>query len=144
LIWLFCYAEIAAAVDTVSITPDSRVVFSKASDAFANDLKIRTGRIIKCGEAQKIIGTNYTGVVSLLNIIANDFEKRKSGFIVGISSVAGDRGRKNIKLLNLKRGGRRYLSSTAEKNVLYTRWIWGWIMLVIRNIPEWKFKGMSI
>ncbi len=32
MIWLFCYAEIAAAVDTVSITPDSRVVFSKASD----------------------------------------------------------------------------------------------------------------
>ncbi len=29
---LYCYAEIAAAVDTVSITPDSRVVFSKASD----------------------------------------------------------------------------------------------------------------
>ena len=33
LLWLlFCHAEIAAAVDTVSITPDSRVVFSKASD----------------------------------------------------------------------------------------------------------------
>lgn len=32
LLFLFCYAEIAAAVDTVSITPDSRVVFSKASD----------------------------------------------------------------------------------------------------------------
>ena len=30
------------------------------------------------------------------------------------------------------------------KNVLYTRWIWRWIMLVIRLIPEWKFKGMSI
>ncbi len=44
-------------------------------------------------EAKKIIDTNYTGIVSLLNIIANDFEKRKSGFIIGISSVAGDRGR---------------------------------------------------
>jgi plastocyanin len=32
LIWLVCYAEIAAAVDTVSITPDSRVVFNQASD----------------------------------------------------------------------------------------------------------------
>ncbi len=32
LIWLFCYAEIAAAVNTVSITPDSRVIFSKSSD----------------------------------------------------------------------------------------------------------------
>jgi len=46
-------------------------------------------------EAQKIMDTNYTGVVSLFNIIADDFEKRKSGFIVGISSVAGDRGRKS-------------------------------------------------
>ncbi|WP_461833464.1 SDR family oxidoreductase, partial [Desulfothermus sp.] len=46
-------------------------------------------------EAKKIIGTNFTGCVSILNIIANDFEKRKYGFIVGISSVAGDRGRKS-------------------------------------------------
>jgi len=46
-------------------------------------------------EAKRIIDTNYTGIVSLFNIIANDFEKRRSGFIVGISSVAGDRGRKS-------------------------------------------------
>jgi len=46
-------------------------------------------------EAKLIMDTNYTGVVSILNIIANDFEKRRSGFIVGISSVAGDRGRKS-------------------------------------------------
>ena len=46
-------------------------------------------------EARKIIDTNYTGVVSLFNIIANDFEQRRSGFMVGISSVAGDRGRKS-------------------------------------------------
>lgn len=31
-------------------------------------------------EAHQIIDTNFTGVVSLLNIITNDFEKRKSGF----------------------------------------------------------------
>ena len=37
-------------------------------------------------EAQRIMDTNYTGVVSLFNIIANDFEKRRSGFMVGISS----------------------------------------------------------
>lgn len=46
-------------------------------------------------EAHLIINTNYTGVVSLLNIIASDFERRRSGFIVAISSVAGDRGRKS-------------------------------------------------
>ncbi len=46
-------------------------------------------------ESKKIIDTNYTGVVSLFNIVANDFEAKKSGFIVGISSVAGDRGRES-------------------------------------------------
>ena len=43
-------------------------------------------------EAKQIINSNYTGAVSILNIIANDFEQRKSGSIIGISSVAGDRG----------------------------------------------------
>ncbi|MDB4131621.1 SDR family oxidoreductase [Flavobacteriaceae bacterium] len=45
-------------------------------------------------ESQLIIDTNYTGIVSFLNIVACEFEKRKSGFIICISSVAGDRGRK--------------------------------------------------
>ena len=46
-------------------------------------------------EAQKIINTNYTGVVSIFNVIAEHFIKQKQGFIVGVSSVAGDRGRKS-------------------------------------------------
>jgi decaprenylphospho-beta-D-erythro-pentofuranosid-2-ulose 2-reductase len=46
-------------------------------------------------EAQKIIEVNFTSVVSLLNVVANDFEKKRSGFICGISSVAGDRGRQS-------------------------------------------------
>lgn len=44
-------------------------------------------------EALKSIQTNYTGAVSILNIIANDFKNRGEGCILGISSVAGDRGR---------------------------------------------------
>jgi decaprenylphospho-beta-D-erythro-pentofuranosid-2-ulose 2-reductase len=40
-----------------------------------------------------IMDSNYTGCVSILNIVASDFEARKDGFITGISSVAGDRGR---------------------------------------------------
>ena len=46
-------------------------------------------------ETKKIIDTNFTGITSLLNIIANDYEKNKSGTIIGLSSVAGDRGRKS-------------------------------------------------
>ena len=145
-------------------------------------------------EAQKIMDTNYTGVVSLFNIIADDFEKRKSGFIVGISSVAGDRGRKSnyiygsakaaltaylsglrnrlyesqVHVLTVKPGfvatkmtedmdlpekltaqpeevaADIYKAQQSGKNVLYTKWIWKWVMLIIRNIPEFQFKKMSI
>lgn len=45
--------------------------------------------------AHRIIDSNFTGQVSILNIVANDFEKSKHGTIIGISSVAGERGRKS-------------------------------------------------
>ena len=145
-------------------------------------------------EAEKITDTNYTGIVSLFNIIAYDFEKRRSGFIVGISSVAGDRGRKSNYVYGAAKAAlttylsglrnRLYLTQvhvltvkpgfvatkmteklnlpeklTAQpkevaediykaqqncKNVLYTKWTWRWVMLIIKMIPEWKFKGMNI
>lgn len=145
-------------------------------------------------ESQRIIDTNYTGVVSFLNVIADSFERRHDGFIVAISSVAGDRGRKgNYIYGSAKAGLSAYLSGlrnrlyssgvhvltvkpgfvatrmtqgmdlpvrlTAQpedvaediyraqrnrKDVIYTKWIWRWLMLIIRNIPEGKFKGMSI
>jgi short-subunit dehydrogenase len=44
---------------------------------------------------EQIIHSNYTGAVSILNVVANDFERRKRGMIVGISSVAGERGRQS-------------------------------------------------
>jgi len=145
-------------------------------------------------EAQRIIDTNYTGVVSLFNIIADDFEQRRSGFMVGISSVAGDRGRKSnyiygsakaaltaylsglrnrlydaqVHVLTVKPGFVAtkmtedmdlpekltaqpeevaediYKAQQKGKNVLYTKWIWRWVMMIIRNIPEFQFKKMSI
>jgi len=126
--------------------------------------------------------------------VYNDFEKRKSGFIIGISSVAGDRGRKsnyiygsakaaltaylsglrnrlyvaNVHVLTVKPGFVAtkmtegmdlpekltaqpeavaediYRAQQKNKNVLYTKWIWRWVMLIIKVIPEWKFKRMSI
>lgn len=145
-------------------------------------------------ETQRILDSNYTGVVSLLNIIANNFEKRQAGFIIGISSVAGDRGRKSnysygaaksalttylsglrnrlysskVHVMTVKPGfvatkmteglnlpkkltaqpevvaKSIYQAQQANKNVLYTFRIWKWIMLIIKSIPEWKFKGMNI
>jgi len=41
----------------------------------------------------EIIRTNFEGVVSILGSIANHFKERGSGTLIGISSVAGDRGK---------------------------------------------------
>ena len=152
-------------------------------------------------EAKKIIETNYTGCVSILSIIANDFEQRKEGddplprgFIIGISSAAGDRGRKsNYFYGSAKAGLTAYLSGlrnrlsgsgvhvmtvkpgfvatkmtkdmplpkplTAspeevavgvfggwreKKDVVYAKWFWRYIMLIIRHIPERVFKKLNL
>jgi short-subunit dehydrogenase len=46
-------------------------------------------------EAQRMIDTNYTSAVSILNLCANHFEEKRQGFVCAISSVAGDRGRQS-------------------------------------------------
>jgi short-subunit dehydrogenase len=140
------------------------------------------------------VNVNYTGIISLLNIIANDMEKNKNGFIVGVSSVAGDRGRKaNYIYGSAKAAFSAYLSGlrnrlfenkvqvltvkpgfvntkmtqdlelpeklTAQpedvakdifnaqqkgKDILHTKGIWRFVMLIIKHIPEFMFKKMSI
>ena len=37
-----------------------------------------------------------------------------------------------------------YRAIERRKNVVYVPWFWRLIMLAIRSIPEWKFKGMKI
>jgi short-subunit dehydrogenase len=44
-------------------------------------------------EAARVMRSNYEGPVSILALLANQFEQRGSGTLVGISSVAGERGR---------------------------------------------------
>lgn len=145
-------------------------------------------------ESQKLIATNYLGAVSILNIIANDYEQKKQGTIVGISSVAGERGRQSNYLYGSSKAGfTAYLSGlrnrlyrsrvhvmsvlpgfvytkmtenmalpprlTAhpedvasviyravlkKKNVVYVKWYWRIIILVIKMIPENIFKKMSL
>ena len=205
-------------------------------DEFANDIKVRFERDVKCveldilnclshknfyetvtdklvgvitvvgylgeqlkaqdnfTEAQTIINTNYTGIVSLLEIIAGDFEKRKSGFIVGISSVAGDRGRQsnyiygsakaafsaylsglrnrlftsNVHVMTVKPGFVNtkmtegmdlpklitaqpneiakdiFKAQRNKKNSIYTKKRWALIMLIVKFIPEFLFKKLSL
>lgn len=67
-------------------------------------------------ECATILDSNYTGAVSVLNVIANDFESRKTGLIVGISSVAGDRGRQSNYLYgSAKAGFTAYLSGLRNR-----------------------------
>lgn len=44
---------------------------------------------------RRMIDTNYTGAVSILNVAAKYYSAQKKGVIVGISSVAGERGRQS-------------------------------------------------
>lgn len=44
-------------------------------------------------ESHKIITANYIGAVSILNHIATKWKPRRQGTLIGVSSVAGDRGR---------------------------------------------------
>ncbi|TXJ28307.1 MAG: SDR family oxidoreductase [Chitinophagaceae bacterium] len=145
-------------------------------------------------ETIRTINTNFTGPVSILNIIAADYATRKSGTIIGISSVAGLRGRQSNYIYgSAKAGFTAYLSGlrnklyhdgvhvvtvlpgfvntkmtahlalppllTAQpqqvadavykaylkkKNVIYVKWFWKWIMLIITSIPESMFKKKKL
>jgi len=145
-------------------------------------------------ELLKIFSINCTSIIHLLNIIAFDFEDRKTGTIVGIGSVAGDRGRKQnghygaakagfhtylsalrnrlhdvgVSVITIKPGfiktkmtqdlkmptllmgtpsqvAKDILSAISnKKTVIYTPKRWGLIMRVIKMIPEYIFKKLSL
>lgn len=46
-------------------------------------------------QLQRITTINFTAAASILSISADYFESQNNGFIIGISSVAGDRGRQS-------------------------------------------------
>jgi decaprenylphospho-beta-D-erythro-pentofuranosid-2-ulose 2-reductase len=145
-------------------------------------------------ESEKIIHTNYTGAVSILNVVSNYYAARQKGVIAGISSVAGERGRQSNYIYgSAKAGFTAYLSGlrnrmfhekvhvvsvqpgfvytrmtenltlpplltakpeavantvynavAKKKNVVYVKWFWRWIMLVIKSIPEFMFKKLKM
>lgn len=67
-------------------------------------------------ETLTTITVNYAGVISILNIISNDLEKRNSGSIVALSSVAGERGRQlNYIYGSTKAGLSVYLSGLRNR-----------------------------
>lgn len=145
-------------------------------------------------ETLNTIHTNYTGAVSILNIVGADYAAKKEGTIVAISSVAGNRGRQSNYIYgSAKAGFTAYLSGLrnklyhdkvhvvtvlpgfvytkmtehlalpklltakpeevahaiyngvlTKKNVIYVKWFWKWIMLIITSIPESIFKKKKL
>jgi decaprenylphospho-beta-D-erythro-pentofuranosid-2-ulose 2-reductase len=141
-----------------------------------------------------IMRSNFEGPALMLGLFAERFLMRGSGTIVGVSSVAGDRGRaSNYAYGSAKAGFSAFLSGlrnrmakrgihvvtvkpgfvrtrmtegmnlpgplTAEpnevaqaiwrgiikqKNQIYVRPIWAFIMFIIRSVPEFLFKKTSI
>ncbi len=142
---------------------------------------------------RQMLEVNTIGAFAWLNPIAAMFQAAKRGQIVGISSVAGDRGRVGnpgyntskaalttylealrnrltrygVNVLTVKPGFVEtdmlkaapgptpfkisaekaaddiYKAMRARKQQIYTPWFWGWIMLIVRNIPSFIFRRMN-
>lgn len=143
---------------------------------------------------KRIIDINYSKLIPVINYFAQKFESKRSGTIIGLSSVAGDRGRqsnfiygsakaaftaylsglrnylfeKKVHVLTVKPGFMAtkmteglplnpkltatpkqaaeciYKAFKKQKNVAYVLPIWGVIMMIIRNIPEFIFKKLKL
>ncbi|MFA6761131.1 MAG: SDR family oxidoreductase [Sulfuricurvum sp.] len=170
-------------------------------DPMPSGVIVASGVMFEQGESQsdfskarEMIDVNYTGVVSLLELFASEAEAKKSGFIVALSSVAGDRGRASnylygstksalsaylsglrnrlhksgVQVLTVKSGFVHtkmtahldlpplltassqeiakdiFTSQQKRKDVIYTKSIWFFIMLIIKHIPEAIFKKTNI
>jgi decaprenylphospho-beta-D-erythro-pentofuranosid-2-ulose 2-reductase len=57
-----------------------------------------------CSSIREMINVNFTSVVYILEEAARFFEKKQKGFICAISSVAGDRGRRNNYIYGASKG----------------------------------------
>lgn len=84
--------------DNLEHTPD---VVVQAFGLLGNQTKAQTD----FAHAQDLMNTNLLGAISILEIVAADFEKRKSGTIISLSSVAGDRGRKVLYTYGAAKAG---------------------------------------
>lgn len=143
---------------------------------------------------ERMINTNFTGAVSILNTAAAWYQSQKKGCIAGISSVAGERGRQSklvygsskaaftayldglrnklfasgVHVVTVKPGfvytkmteslqlpaaltatpeqvaDAVFVAVKKQKNTIYVKWMWRWIMLIIKCIPEFQFKKMKL
>jgi short-subunit dehydrogenase len=144
--------------------------------------------------AKLALDSNFTGAMSILEIVAADFEARGRGCIIGISSPAGLRGRKSnyfygaakaalltylsglrhrlypasVRVLTVFPGFTRtkmtegmdlpakltadpaevaadiYTAFRKGKDEVYSKWVWRWIMYIIRCVPNFLFKKTNL
>lgn len=103
------YATHPQFVKQIGPMPDSVI-------CFLGYLGDHTKALADWDECSRILATNYTGAISIMNIFANEFEARKQGTLVGISSVAGERGRQSNYLYgSAKAGFTAYLSGLRNR-----------------------------
>ncbi len=85
-----------------------------ATGYYPNQLKAQ----IENNEMLKSMTANFTGPVSIVNYLVEEMKKIRKGFIIGISSVSGERGRKkNYIYGSAKSGFNTFLSGL--RNDLY-------------------------
>jgi len=66
--------------------------------------------------ARRIITANFSGLVGIFGLAADEFEKRGQGLLIGVSSVAGDRGRaQNYIYGSAKAGFTAFLSGLRQR-----------------------------
>ncbi|XDD51701.1 SDR family NAD(P)-dependent oxidoreductase [Leptospira sp. WS92.C1] len=141
----------------------------------------------------EMLNTNLLGCVAWLNPAANYFQKQKSGKIIGISSIAGDRGRRGNPVYNTSKAGMNtylealrnrlgvlgvqvltvkpgFIDTAITKGLQGLFWLisakeaattilkaadsgreriyvparWGLVGFIIRSIPSFIFKRLSI
>ncbi len=92
------YAAHASFYEKISPKPDGVVL---AFGHFGDPHAARTDRDL----ARKIIDANFTAAAGILSVVAEDFEQRGHGFIIGISSVAGLRGRQSNYVYGAAKAG---------------------------------------
>ncbi len=99
----------AALLDGVGVLPDVAVcVVGLLGDQGESERDLDA--------AERVMATNYLGPARLMGDLANCFEARGSGTLVGISSVAGDRGRAtNYVYGSAKAGFTAFLSGLRNR-----------------------------
>lgn len=146
------------------------------------------------GECDLIMQANFNGLLPMLTATAQFFKQQRSGSIMVVSSVAGERGRcsnycygsskaamtaflsgmrcsllpYNVHVMTIKPGyvATRmvahkklppYITASTQRvakdivkgfkrrsSVVYTMWLWRYIMAVVRLIPEFIFKRLNM